>query len=155
MLRVDIFTRLLLGNGTLKPEVRAALEADGLILLEEGLRGSIRYRHFKAPGKRFHGKVTAECFGLGLSETRLALYCRSGRSRLIDAPLSEPRLQTFELSLDGDDRLVVHIDFDRFTEPKVSGQMTIRMTTPNARRLLEHVSARIRRHAAGDRQPGA
>lgn len=152
---MDFFTKLLLGNGTLKPEVRAALESDGLVLLEEGLSGSIRYRHFKAPGRRFHGKVTAQCFGLGLSEKRLALYCRSGRSKLIDTPLSEPRLQTLELSLDGDDRLVVHIDFDRLAEPNLSGQMTMRMTTPNARNVLEHVSARLRRHATADRPPGA
>jgi hypothetical protein len=150
---VGFLTRLLLGNGTLKPELRAALESEGLVLLEEGVLGSIRYHHFKAPGKRSHGKVTGQCFGLGLSEKRLALYCRSGRSRLIDTPLTEPRLQAFELSLDGDDRLVLGIDFDRIDDPKISGQMTIHMRTPNARRVLEHISARIPQHAAGDPQP--
>ena len=29
-----------------------------VVLLEEDLKGSVRYDHFKAPGKRFHGKVT-------------------------------------------------------------------------------------------------
>ena len=55
-------TKLLLGNGTLKPKLRAALESEGVVLLEEGLPGTITYAHFKAPGRRYHGKVVGECF---------------------------------------------------------------------------------------------
>jgi len=35
---------LLLGDGTLKPSLRAELEAEGLVSIEEGLGGSVRYR---------------------------------------------------------------------------------------------------------------
>ena len=89
---MGLFTNLLLGNGTLKPKLRAALESEGVVLLEEGLPGTITYAHFKAPGRRHNGKVVGECIGLGVSEQRLALYCRSGRVKLIDQPFSEPRL---------------------------------------------------------------
>ncbi len=151
---MGFITKLLLGNGTLKRGLRDALESEGLVLLEEGLLGSIKYDHFKAPGKRFNGKVTGQCFGLGLSEKRLAVYCRSGRTKVIDTPFSEARLQTLDLSLDGEDRLVIGIDFDRLDVPRVSGQMAIRMTMPNARHVLEHIAARLRR-AAADSAPTA
>ena len=57
--------KLLLGNGTLRAPLRQELEAEGLVRIEEDLHGSVRYEHFKAPGKRFHGKITPERIGLG------------------------------------------------------------------------------------------
>ena len=142
---VGFFTNLLLGKGTLKPSLRADLESEGLVLIEEGLVGSIRYSNFKAPGKRFKGKITGECFGLGISERRLAVYCRSGRVKLIDQPFTEPRLSALDVSLDGEDRFAVRIDFDRGVVPKVSGQMTITARTPSARRIVEELTARLPR----------
>jgi hypothetical protein len=149
---VGLFTKLLLGNGTLKPSLRAALESEGVVLVEEGLPGSIRYANFKAPGRRYRGKITGQCFGLGISERRLALYCRSGRVKLIDQPFTEPRLSAVDVSLDGEDRVALLIDYDRAEVPKVSGQMTIRARTPNAARVVEELTSRLGRQALGDRR---
>jgi hypothetical protein len=140
---VGLFAKLLLGNGTLRPKLTAALESEGVVLVEEGLPGTITYTHFKAPGRRHHGKVVAERLGLGISEQRLALYCRSGRVKLIDQPFTEPRLSALDVSLDREDRVALHIDFDRLQVPKVSGQMTIRAVTPNAAVVVEELSARL------------
>lgn len=41
--------RLLLGNGTVRPKLKEELEAEGLVLIEEGLSGSVRYEHFNSP----------------------------------------------------------------------------------------------------------
>ena len=142
---MGLFTNLLLGNGTLKPSVRAALESEGVVLVEEGLTGSIRYANFKAPGRRYKGKITGACFGLGISKQRLAVYCRSGRAKLIDQPFTEPRLSAIDVSLDGEDKVALLIDFDRAAVPKVSGQMTIHARTPNAARVVEELSARLPR----------
>jgi hypothetical protein len=149
---VGLFTKLLLGNGTLKPSLRAALESEGLVLVEEGLPGSIRYANFKAPGRRSRGKITGQCFGLGISERRLALYCRSGRVKLIDQPFTEPRLGAVDVSLEGEDRVALLIDYDRVEVPQVSGQMTIRARTPNAARVVEELTSRLGRQALKDRR---
>ena len=77
--------------------------------------------------RRFHGKVTAVCVGLGISEERIAIYCRSGRSKLVDTLFSEPRLSAVEFALEGTDQVSIRIDFDRGVVPKVSGQMEIRV----------------------------
>ena len=149
---MGLITKLLLGNGTLKPSVRAELESERVVLVEEGLPGSIRYSNFKAPGRRYRGKITGECFGLGISERRLALYCRSGRVKLIDQPFTEPRLSAIDVSLEGEDKVALLIDYDRVDVPKVSGQMTIRARTPNAARVVDELTSRIGRQALEDRR---
>ena len=85
---MTLFANLLLGNGRLQPQLRAALESEGLVTLEEERSGSVRYRHFKAPGRRSHGKVSPQRIALAISEHRLVVYCRSGRAKLIDTPFS-------------------------------------------------------------------
>lgn len=142
---MGFFGKLLLGTGRLKPFLRADLESEGLVALEEGLPGSIRYRNFRAPGKRFHRKVTAERLAVGISEARLAVYCRSGRVKLIDTAFSEPRLSAVEVSLHDADTLAITIDFNRAGVPKVSGEITIRATTPRAAHLVDQLRARLRR----------
>jgi hypothetical protein len=142
---VGLITKLLLGDGTLKPELRAALASEGVVLVEEGLRGRISYQHFKAPGRRHHRKVVFERLGLGVSEQRLALYCRSGRVKLIDQPFTEPQLSALDVSLERDDTVAMRIDYDRVAVPNVSGQMTIRAVTPNAALVVEQLSARLGR----------
>jgi hypothetical protein len=139
---VTFLARLLLGNGRLAPELRAALESEGLILIEEGLAGSVRYKRFRAPGRRHHGKVTPERIGLAVSEERFVVYCRSGSVELIDTPFSNPRLSMLDVSLQGDDTVAIRIDYDRADVPNVSGEITIRARTPNAANIVDQLRAR-------------
>ncbi|HVF52107.1 MAG TPA: hypothetical protein VNC78_00710 [Actinomycetota bacterium] len=142
---MSLFAKLFLGNGQLKPELRAALESEGLVVLEEGLPGSVRYKHFKAPGKRFHGKVTLQRIALGISKQRLVVYCRSGRAKLIDTPFADPRLSAIDVSLDGNDTVAIRIDYSRVNVPDVSGEITITAKSPNAADIVEQLQARLGR----------
>ena len=142
---MTFLSKLLLGNGTLKPELRVALEAEGLVLIEEGLGGSVRYKRFRAPGRRHHGKVTGERIGLAVSEERLVVYCRSGRTKLIDTPFSDPRMSMLDISLQGDDTVAIRIDYDRADVPNVSGEIKILARTPNAANIVDHLRARLGR----------
>jgi hypothetical protein len=126
--------------------VRAELESEGIVLVEEGLSGSIRYSHFKAPGKRFNGKITAERIGIGISEKRVVAYCRSGRAELVDSPFDSPQLAAVAVSLEGDGKLNLRIDYDEMPDAEaanVSGQITIRLNTPQAATLVEALQARL------------
>lgn len=140
--------KLLLGDGTLKPSLRDELEAEGLVRVEEGLSGSVRYSHYKAPGKRFHGKITLERLAIGISEARLVVYCRSGRAELIDSPFGEPRLEALRVELHGDGAVDLLVDYDRMGEPSVSGVITIRAKTPNAPAIVEELRDRLPRKSA-------
>jgi hypothetical protein len=145
VVRLSFLAKLLLGDGTLKPDLRAALEAEGLVLIEEGLGGSVRYKRFRAPGKRFHGKVTGERIGLAISKERFVVYCRSGSAKLIDTAFSNPRVSMLDVSLVDDDKVAIRIDYDRGDVPKVSGEVTVRAKTPNAATIVDHLRARLGR----------
>ena len=137
--------KLLLGGGKLKPEMHAALESEGLVLIEEGLSASVRYTHFKAPGKRFHGKVTPERVGIGISRERVAVYCRGGGAKLIDSRFSSPNFDWVDIGLDGDDEVSFRIDYDRADVMDVAGQIEIRVKTPTAARIVDELRARLGR----------
>jgi hypothetical protein len=134
--------RLFLGSGTLKPELREQLESEGLVLAEEGLPGSVRYTHFKAPGRRFHGKVTPERMALGISRKRFVVYCKSGRVKLADSEFTSANLKGVEVSIGGDDKLVITVDYDKLDVGRVSGQVAFHMRTGNARRVADELRSR-------------
>lgn len=137
--------RLLLGDGRLRPALREALGSEGIVWLEEGLDATISYHHFKAPGRRHHGKITSECVGLGISEERVVIYARWGRVKLADSPFSSPRWRAAEIS-EEDGKLVLRVDYDRLDDPetaRVSGQITIRIQSEHAERVVAELKARI------------
>ena len=136
--------RLLLGNGTLKKSLRDELAAEGLVLLEEDLKGSVRYDHFKAPGKRFHGKVTLVRVALALSERRVVVYASSGRAKLVDTPYTSKHFGMVEIAR-VEDRVEFRVDHDKGSDPKLGGRVTIRVHTPEAERIVRELLARIGR----------
>ena len=142
---MEFLKRLLLGDGTLEPKLRAELEAEGLVLVEEGLPGSVRYDRFRAPGRWHHGKVTWERIGIGLSEQRIVAYCRSGSAELIDSPYSSPHLRALDVSVEGDEAIAFRVDYDRLDVARVSGAITIRAKTPRAHEIVDQVRARLGR----------
>lgn len=142
-----LFERFRLGSGEFKPELLAELEGEGLVALEQGLKGSIRYDNFKAPGRRFHGKVTGERLAIAVTEKRIAVCCRSGSVELINSPFTLERLKAVEPSLSEEGRLALLIDYDRMpdAEGKVAGQLTIRAWTPKAPLIVDELEARLPR----------
>jgi hypothetical protein len=147
---MGFLARLLLGNGSLRPALRAELEAEGLVLVAEGLSGSLRYVHFKAPGKRFHGKVTPVRVGVGLSRERIVVYGHSGRAKLVDTPYSSPRWAIVEVVAE-EDRVEFRVDYDKDEDPRFGGRLTIRVGTPEAGRIAGEANARIERARADPR----
>ena len=142
---VTFLAKLFMGDGKLDPKVRAELESEGLVRVEEGLRGSVRYRRFRAPGRRHYGKVTGERIALAISEERFVVYCRSGRAELIDSSFTNPRWSIVDVTLQGTDSVSIRIDYDRADLADVSGEITIVVRTPNAAAIVDHLRARIGR----------
>ena len=63
----------------------------------------------------------------------MAVYSHSGRTKLIDAAFSDPRLSAIAVSLEDSDTVSIRIDYDRIDVPNVSGEITITARTPKAR----------------------
>jgi hypothetical protein len=131
-----------MGDGKLPDDVRIAITGEGVVFLEEGLRGSITYKHYRAPGRRYGSRIEALIVGLGVSDQRVVVFARSGRTRLVDVPYADPRSAALTVSADGE-KVAIAVDLDRFGTPDISGNITIRATTPNAAAIVESLRQRL------------
>lgn len=129
----------LLGRGTLPDDLRAQLTAEGLDQEEEGIPGTITYRHYRAPRRRSSWRRQWIRAALAISDRRLLVAVR-GRP-LVDVPWDDPRLRAMEFGVE-DDRLLIAFDPGLFDEHR-SGRVELRLRPAHPRLALEQIRARI------------
>jgi hypothetical protein len=130
---VNPFLRLLLGSGRLPEQLRAELAAGDIVLLEEGLTGSVTYRGYRAPGERSSWRKEAAAGAIALTGDRLVVW--AGRFRHIDVPLAHPVRATIEVRADRPDRVCFAYDAGA-TNPDRSGRVEVRLRTPRAEHIV-------------------
>ena len=107
--------KFLLGSATMPANLRSSLEAEGITFLAEGLTGSITYRNYRAPGKRYGVAKQGTAGAIGISGQRL------------------------QASADQPDRVSFRYDAGRF-RPDTSGQVEIRLKTPQAAQIMNLIN---------------
>jgi hypothetical protein len=110
--------RLLFGTGTLRPDVLAALRAEGMLLLEEGLRGHVTRRNWRAPGERSNWRREWIRGALVITRRRLAIHGRRGP--LVNVPWTDPRFAGLTITADHHGLLVV-ADAAAFSDERSGG----------------------------------
>ena len=130
--------RLLLGGGTLPDALRAELVAEGLDQEEEGLRGTVTYRHYRAPRRRSSWRRQWIRAALAITDRRLLVAIR-GRP-FVNVPWDDPRLREMELAVE-DDRLLIAFDPGLFDERR-SGRVELRLRSAHPRLALEQIRSR-------------
>lgn len=131
---MGVLRRLFLGSGRLPEDLRTELLAEGPSVLEEGLYGSITYRHYRAPGKRTNWQKVGIAGAIAVSDRRFLVW--GGRSKQVDVPLADQHLRQLEIGLDGPDRLLVAYKAEDFSEER-SGRVEIRLRCPSAPEVVE------------------
>jgi hypothetical protein len=131
-------TRLFLGSGRLSDQLRAELAAEDLLLLEEGLTGSITLRRYRAPGQRAWFAKQAILGAIVITSGRLVVWV--GRSKNIDVPLTHPWFGAIQVTVDRPDRVRFAYDAGRFSASR-SGVVTVRLRTAQAQHVVELLSA--------------
>jgi hypothetical protein len=134
-----VLGRLLLGGGTLPADLRAELVAEGLDQEEEGLRGTVTYRHYKAPHRRSSWRRQWVRAALAITDRRLLVAIR-GRP-IVNVPWDDPRLERMEMGVE-DDRLLIAFDPGLFDE-RTSGRIELRLRTVHPRLALEQIRSRM------------
>ena len=132
--------RLFLGRGTLPDDLRAQLTAEGLDQEEEGIRGTVTYRHYRAPHRRSKWRRQWIRAALAITDQRLLIAIR-GRP-FVNVPWDDPRLDAMEMSVE-DDRLLIAFDPALFDERR-SGRIELRLSSAHPRMALEQIRARTR-----------
>ena len=131
--------RLLLGGGSFPDSLRAELTAEGLDQEEEGIRGTVTYRHYRAPRRRSSWRRQWIRAALAITDRRLVVAVR-GRP-FVDVPWGDPRLREMDLSVE-DGRLLIGFDPGLFDE-RSSGRIELRLRTVHPRLALEQIRARM------------
>jgi hypothetical protein len=136
-----VLGRLLLGSGTLPDDLRAELTAEGLDQEEEGIRGTVTYRNYRAPHRRSKWRRQWIRAALAITDRRLLVAIR-GRP-FVNVSWDDPRLDELEMSVGDDDRLLMAFDAGLFDERR-SGRVELRLRPAHPRLALEQIRSRMR-----------
>jgi len=127
----------LFGVGRMPAQWRATLESEGLLLFDEGIRGSVTYRDFRAPGRRSSWRKVAFSGSIALTKTRLLALQYA--SPAINVPLDDDRLKQMQFSVEADDKFLVAFNANLFHNDW-SGTIEYRFRTSEAPAFLKSLS---------------
>lgn len=86
------------GLGKLPKNYRSPLEAEGIVWLEEGIRGSVTLKKYKAPDKRFSWRRVKFSGVIGMTRKRIFAFAYS--RRLINVPFGEDRVRHLSMAVE-------------------------------------------------------
>lgn len=130
----------LFGFGKIPEQLLTRLQSEGLLLLDEGIRGSVTYRDFRAPGKYFGWKRQWYTSSIALTQTRLMALRHS--AAIINVPFTDERIRGLRLTREGEDTLLVGFDAALFHDGW-SGTIEYRFRTAQAQVLIDRVRERV------------
>lgn len=108
---------------------------EGIVLMDEAVKGSVTYRDFSAPGKRDLWRRQWYVGSIALTKVRLLTL--SGNNPTINVPLTDERIRAMRYSLEkGSAVLCIGFDASLFHEDW-SGTIEYRYRTSEAPRFLE------------------
>lgn len=114
------------------------LEAEGIVLMDEGVKGSVTYTNYHRPGKYAAWEKRGLTGHLAVSNTRLLAL--NGTNPIINVPLTDERLRQMNFSLEGEDTLHVKFAADLF-QPTWSGTVEYRFHTPRVNEYLARLNS--------------
>jgi len=134
--RKSIFYSLF-GLGKLPKVMAPTLRGEGIVLLDEGVRGSVTLRKFRAPGRIHSYRKSAFAGSIVITELRFAAFALW--RPLINVPLDDERLELLELSVPREGLLCVKFDAGAFLDDW-KGSVECRFSTSSARMFLSRLS---------------
>lgn len=121
------------GIGKLPANLVTEFQSEGLILSDEGIRGTVTYINFRGGGRIANWK--RQWFGAAIVLTEKRLVAYRLRHPVIDVEFDDPRLQQMEFSIEQPETFVAAFDVSLF-QPDWKGRIEYRFRTPIASQLL-------------------
>jgi hypothetical protein len=129
----SLFYRLF-GLGKTPAAYAAQLQAEGVVLMDEGVKGSVTYIDFHRPGKSSGWE--RRWFTASVALTKSRLLALNASNPIINVPLTDERLRQVRFTLEDEETLCVAFDAALF-QPTWSGKVEYRFRTEQAQRFLE------------------
>jgi len=124
------------GWGRIPSKYAPTLHAEGIILLDEGIGGSVTFTKFKAPGRYHSWKQSWFTGCIVLTERTFAAFAFA--RPLIYVPLDHENISELECSIGESGALLVRYDASAFNE-NWSGTIECRFKTPRAQMFCERL----------------
>lgn len=122
----------LFGVGKIRESFLAKLKSEGIIASDEGIRSTITYKNFRAPGRYSNWKRRWMSGAIALTSKRLVLQQYS--QPVINTLLTDERLQRIKISLETEATLLLKFEPHLFIENSTGN------TAHRTRKLLPTVS---------------
>ncbi len=140
MMRKSLFYTLF-GFGKLPRKMRPTLEGEGIVLFDEGVRGSVTLRNFRSPTRISNYRRSIFVGSLVVTELRFAAFTCS--RPIIDVGVNDEHLALLEVTVPREGRLCVKFDAAAFHEGW-RGSIECRFWTSRARAILDRLSAQLK-----------
>ncbi|CAN5419003.1 hypothetical protein BH10ACI2_BH10ACI2_05560 [soil metagenome] len=132
-----LFYRLF-GVGKLPAKFAPTFAAEGIVLFDEGLGGSLTYRNFHRPGSYSGLRKVGMTASIVVTNKRLAAY--NGENPVIDVPFSDERLKQIAFSVEPSGALLAAFDASLFHDDW-TGSLEYRFKTPLAQEMVDKINS--------------
>jgi hypothetical protein len=117
-------------------QVRALLATEGVVLLDEGLSGSITYRDYHAPGTSSSWRKVAVTGAIVVTGERLVVW--AAKNKAIDVPLRDPLRAAITVTTTGEPPVGVTFSYDAAAfSPDRSGNVEVHFRTEAAAAVIQ------------------
>ena len=123
------------GSGLLPQQIRTDLAAHDVLFLEEGLKGSINYRDYHAPGQHIAPGKQSVRAALAITADRLVIAL-SPTYKELDVPRSGPWLSVISANAERANVVCISWQVGAFHRDR-SGIEEVRLHTSHARRIAD------------------
>ena len=127
----------LFGIGKIPAQYSSAIAAEGVVLSDEGIKGTVTYLNFRSPQRYSNWKRQWYTAAIALTNTRFLGFQYS--SPVVDVPLTDARFRQLNFSVENNDTLLVAFDASLFHNDW-SGNIEYRFQTQFAEVFLDKLT---------------
>ena len=117
------------GIGGIPTNYRSEIEREGIVLLDEGIRGTVTYINFRAPWRYSNWK--RQWFSSAIILTKTRLLCLRLRDPIIDIALGDEHFRQLKFSVEDENTFLTAYDASLFNDDWY-GTIEYRFKTPLA-----------------------
>ena len=130
----------LFGVGKIPENLAAQLRVEGILISDEGIKGSVTYLNFRSPVRYANWKRQWYTASIALTETRLVGLRFS--QLIVNVPLADERIRKMNCSLEASGTFLVAFDASLFHQDW-SGKIEYRFRTDYVQALQDKLRERI------------
>jgi hypothetical protein len=123
----------LFGIGKFPWKLASMLKLEGILLMDEGIPGSVTYLNFHSPGR--YSSWRRQWYTTAIAFTEIRLVALRVSKPIINVPLTDERIRKLEVSVEKEDTLCIAFDPSLFHDDW-SGRIEYRFRTPQAQAFL-------------------